>query len=137
LSLISTKIFVTLNGILFIDKPHCTSLLNFTCDVVAGIKTKGTINYRIDIYIGSDNESKKISNLYLEKIKRWASKTFPEGYTLVKGEGYYDGISEDSILLHAFLTYDVVLKDQLEKLKRELKQEAILVIKSPVDFEVV
>ena len=93
--------------------------------------------YRIDIYIGSDNDSRKIHNSYLDKIRQWANTTFPDGYTLVRGEGYYNGASEDSILLYAFLNYDVALKSRLEKLKIELKQESILFVKSAVDFEVV
>ena len=92
--------------------------------------------YRVDIYIGSDNDSRKIHDRYLDKVRKWANATFPDSYTLVRGEGYYNGVSEDSILLYAFLNYDVVLKDRLERLKRELRQESILVVKSPVDFEV-
>ncbi|MCK4482540.1 hypothetical protein KAU55_04900 [Candidatus Bathyarchaeota archaeon] len=101
------------------------------------IRAKGTAKYRVDIYIGSDNDSRKILDSYLDKVKEWANTTFPDGYTLVRGEGYYNGASEDSILLYAFLSYDIALKRQLERLKRELRQESILVVKSPVDFEVV
>jgi hypothetical protein len=93
------------------------------------------VKYRVDIYIGSDNDSRKIHDSYLDKVKEWANRTFPEGYTLFRGEGYYKGVLEDSILLHAFLNYDVALKRRLEKLKRELKQESILLVKSPADFE--
>lgn len=100
-------------------------------------ETKTNAKYRVDIYIGSDNDSRKISDLYLEKVRRWANETFPDGYTIIRGEGYYNGISEDSVLLYAFLNYDIVLKQPLERLKRELRQESILVVKSPVDFEVV
>jgi len=95
------------------------------------------LRYRIDIYIGSDNDSRRINDNYLKKIKKWASETFPDGYTLVRGEGYYNGISEDSILLHAFLNYDLDLTRSLKKLKRELKQEAILLIKSTVNLKVI
>jgi hypothetical protein len=98
---------------------------------------KEKINYRVDIYIGSDNDSRKIHDGYLNKIREWANTTFPDGYTIFKGEGYYNGSSEDSILLHAFLNYDPALNQQLEKLKQELKQQAILVVKSAVDYEVV
>ncbi len=100
-------------------------------------KTKDVSKYRIDIYIGSDNDSRRINDVYLNKIRNWANLTFPEGYTLVKGEGYYNGISEDSILLYAFLSYDIDLKRSLKKLKRELKQDAILLVKSTVNLEVV
>ncbi len=100
-------------------------------------KTKDVSEYRIDIYIGSDNSSRKITDTYLSKIKKWASETFPNGYTLVRGEGYYNGISEDSILLHVFLNYDLDLTGSLKKLKRELKQDAILLVKSTVDLEII
>ena len=93
--------------------------------------------YRVDIHIGSDNDSRKISDLYLDKIRKWANTTFPEGYTIVKGEGYYNGASEDSILLHAFLDYNPALKRQLQKLKKELKQESILFVKSSSNYELV
>jgi len=103
--------------------------------MVEEVRTKP--KYRVDIYIGSDNDSGKISDLYLEKVREWANDIFPDGYTLVRGEGYYNGSSEDSILLHAFLNYDPALKRQLEKLKRELKQESILFVKSRADYELV
>ncbi len=95
------------------------------------------VRYRVDIYIGSDNGTRKINDSYSERVRRWANETFPDGYTVLRGEGCYNGNSEDSILLHAFLNYDPALKQQLEKLKRELKQESILVVKSTVDYQVV
>lgn len=100
-------------------------------------RAKDKAKFRVDIYIGSDNDSRKIHDSYLDKVRQWANTTFPDGYTLVKGEGYYNGISEDSILLHAFLNYDPTLKHQIEKLKRELKQESILFVKSKADFELI
>jgi len=102
-----------------------------------GEPKKAGIKYRIDIYIGSDNHSRRINDDYLNKIRNWANEIFPDGYTLVKGEGYYNGNSEDSILLHAFLNYDLDLARSLEKLKRELKQDAILLVKSTVNLEVI
>ncbi len=98
-----------------------------------GSKTK----YKVDVYIGSDNSSRRITDLYLEKVKRWANETFPDGYTILRGEGYYDGDSEDSVLLYAFLSQDLSLKPQLRRLKQELEQEAILFVKSKVDYKVV
>lgn len=98
---------------------------------------KDKAKYRVDVYIGSDNDSRKINNSYLEKVKRWANDTFPDGYTILRGEGHYNGASEDSILLHAFLNYDPILTHQLERLKRDLRQESILVVKSIADYEVI
>lgn len=105
--------------------------------MIEELRAKNKTKYRVDIYIGSDNDSRKISNLYLEKVKEWANEAFPDGYTLVRGEGYYNGSSEDSVLLHTFLNYDPALKHRLERLKRELKQQAILVVKSTVNYEVI
>jgi len=93
--------------------------------------------YRVDIYIGSDNGSKKICESYLKKVREWADATFLEGYTLLRGEGCYRGIYEDSILINVLFDRDADLRDHLERLKQELNQEAILVDKSTVDFEVV
>jgi len=56
---------------------------------------------------------------------------------LLEAKAIATGALEDSILLHAFLNYEPVLKHQVERLKQELKQESILVVKSPLDYEVV
>ena len=47
-----------------------------------GEPKNASIKYRIDIYIGSDNDSRRISDDYLKKIKKWASETFPEAILL-------------------------------------------------------
>lgn len=73
----------------------------------------------------------------LGKVKQWADQNFPDGYTLVKGEGCYCGVSEDSLLINLLSDYDFPFREQLEGLKSELSQEAILVIKSQVDLEVI
>lgn len=92
--------------------------------------------YRFDIYIGSDNTTRKVSRDYLEKLKKWASKAFPDGYTILKGKGFYNGSSEDSLILTILSPVDLPLKGQLEPLKQELGQEAILLAKSYVELEV-
>ena len=93
--------------------------------------------YRIDIYIGSDNGSKRICDVYLDKVKQWANGNFPDGYTLLRGEGCYRGMSEDSLLINVLSQNELTLKYELERLKRELSQESILMVKSPVEFELV
>ena len=127
------------NGILCVNKPHSLTFPFFSGEHVnEEVSAKEyKAKYRVDIYIGSDNNSRKISDLYLEKVRRWANETFPGGYTIVRGEGYYNGISEDSILLYAFLNCNIALRHRLKRLKRELRQESILLFKSAVDFEVV
>lgn len=73
----------------------------------------------------------------MSKVREWANSTFPDGYTLVRGEGCYRGISEDSILLNVLSDYDVALRERLEKLKLNLKQDSILVVRSAVNVEVI
>lgn len=95
------------------------------------------MTYRLDIYIGSDNRSRRIRPGYVSKVRQRAAQAFPEGYTLLRAHGYYRGVSEDSILLHAFLNDDAPIRDRLEKLRRQLRQESILVAGSVIDIEVV
>jgi hypothetical protein len=92
--------------------------------------------YRIEIYIGSNNNTRGISECYLDEIKNWASKVFPEGYTLIKGKGFYNGISEDSVILSVFSERELKLNHELDCLKQKLKQNSVLVAKYLVDFEV-
>jgi hypothetical protein len=93
--------------------------------------------YKIDIYIGSDNGSRRIHDDYLSKVHKWANRNFPDGYTVLMGQGCYRGNSEDSLLIDVLSEYDVSLRDQLEQLKRELQQESILLVKAVVDFDVI
>ena len=93
--------------------------------------------YRIEIYIGGDNNSRRICKDYLKKVRQWADVIFPEGYTLIRGEGCYNRTHEDSLIINVLSNYDVSVTNQLKKLKRELKQKAILAVKSPVYFEII
>ena len=93
--------------------------------------------YRIDIYIGSDNGSRRIDDGYLGRIRQWADQNFPDGYTLMRGEGCYGGFSEDSVLLNVLADSDFALREQVRELKRDLSQEAILLVKSQVDLEII
>jgi hypothetical protein len=95
------------------------------------------VGYRVDVYIGSDNGTRKISESYLRKVRAWADGVFTDGYTLVRGDGRYNGVSEESILINAVSERDFDQYDRLEKLKRELKQEAILLVKSSVDAKII
>ncbi|MGB9693909.1 MAG: hypothetical protein ACPLYF_03610 [Fervidobacterium sp.] len=92
--------------------------------------------YKIDIYIGSDDNTRRISKDYLKRLRSWASKVFPDGYILLKGSGFYDGSSEDSVIVTVLLHDNLPLKSKIELLKRDLGQDAILLSKSYVDLEV-
>ena len=91
--------------------------------------------YRIDIYIGSDNGSRKIGRDYLDKITHWASRVFPSGYTLTRGRGYYDGAHEESLVLSVLTDYNASLRDYLSELKGELGQKSILLSRYHVNVE--
>ncbi|MEM3572825.1 MAG: hypothetical protein QXJ62_01140 [Nitrososphaeria archaeon] len=93
--------------------------------------------YKVDIYIGSENSTRKIDKKYLEKIRSWANRIFPNGYTILKGKGFYNGISEDSLVISVLLEKDPVLDSEIAHLKKELKQESILLAKYFVELEVV
>lgn len=97
-------------------------------------KARAQVKYRVDVYVGSDNNSRKIDQSYLGMVKKWANETFPDGYTIIKGEGYYNGILEDAILLSAFVNSDIDLDCQLEELKRKLRQELILLVKFKLNY---
>jgi hypothetical protein len=87
--------------------------------------------YRIDVYIGSDNGSRQINETYLGKVRQWANVNFPDGYTLLRGEGYYGGASEESIVVDVLSSGELGLTTQLQQLKQTLSQEAILVANIP------
>jgi hypothetical protein len=93
--------------------------------------------YKLDIYIGSDNGSRKIDREYVDKITEWADRNFPDGYTLVRARGYYNGSQEDSLVLSVLTDYDIDLKEQVGDLKQKLEQKAIAVAKYNVDVEFV
>lgn len=93
--------------------------------------------YRIDIYIGSDNGSRRIDDNYLSKIRNWADGIFPDGCTFVRGQGNYRGTSEDSLLINVLAYDEPSLREQLLQLKHELSQEAILVSKTHIDLEMI
>jgi hypothetical protein len=95
------------------------------------------VPYRFELYIGSDNGSRTIDENYLSKIQQWANDNFPNGYTILRGQGCYLGVSEDTVLIDALLNSDVSFREQLRKLKQQLGQEAILLVKAEVDFEIV
>jgi hypothetical protein len=91
--------------------------------------------YKLDIYIGSDNGSRKIDTEYMDKITEWADRNFPDGYTLLRGHGYYNASQEDSLVLSVLSDYDIDLKEQVAHLKQTLEQKAIAVTKYNVEVQ--
>ncbi len=101
------------------------------------MNNKSKTCYRVDIYIGSDNETGKFYDVYLERVIRWANGAFPAGYTLIRGQGYWRGVSEESLLINALTDCNPNLSDSIAQLKRELCQEAIILTTSRVRLEVI
>lgn len=92
---------------------------------------------KYDIYIGSDNGSRKLSEKYVDLILEWANHVFPDGYTLVKGEGYYNHTKEESLVVSTISQHELELNGEVRALKERLKQDAILVTKYAVEVELV
>ncbi len=95
------------------------------------------VGFRFDVYIGSDNGSRRIRKDYLSKVLEWAASAFPEGYTMLRGRGYYEGVQEDSLVLSFLSDSDVDLRQPVTELKRELGQESILFSRQYVDVTLV
>ncbi|MGQ9469912.1 MAG: hypothetical protein ACUVTD_08890 [Nitrososphaerales archaeon] len=89
--------------------------------------------YRYDIYIGSNNRTRKIGEAYRKKVVRWANSTFPDGYTVFRAKGYYNGFNEDSLLVSVLTEHEIELSNYVSELKRKLRQNEILLAKYEVD----
>lgn len=98
------------------------------------------------IYIGSDNKTNKINKEYMDIIESELNK-YKFGYTIIKSNGVYMGIKEESIIIEIIdfnienqLT-DIPLyehiKDISESLKESLKQFQILITKQCIKYEVI
>jgi len=93
------------------------------------------VTYKLDLYIGSDNGTGRIRRDYLDRVVEWADKNFPNGYTLLKGRGYYEGNQEDSLVLSVLADYDFDVREQVAELKQRLDQNHIIVTKHAVERE--
>ena len=93
------------------------------------------MGYRVDVFVGSDNGSRRIRRDYLDRVINWANSVFPEGYTLTRGRGYYEGTEEDSLILSVLTDKRIDLRENVATLKYELGQKSILVTQYAVDLE--
>ena len=73
----------------------------------------------IILYIGSDNETLKISEEYENKAHAIISKYF-EGYTKEEVAGYWQGQKEETMKITSFV--EQIDKESVKKLCEELKQ---------------
>ena len=93
------------------------------------------MGYRFDVFVGSDNDSRKIRKGYLDRVVSWANSVFPEGYTLTRGRGYFGGTEEDSLILSVLTNHRIDIREKIESLKAELGQRSILVTNYTVELE--
>jgi len=93
------------------------------------------MGYRFDMFVGSDNGSKRIGKDYLNRVVKWANSVFPEGYTLTRGRGFCEGAQEDSLILSVLTNDRLDLREKIASLKNELGQKSILVSNYAVEVE--
>ena len=93
------------------------------------------MGYRFDVFVGSDNGTKRIRRSYLDRVINWANSVFPNGYTLTRGRGYYEGTEEDSLIVSVLTSQRIDLREKVASLKCELRQKSILVTNYAVEVE--
>jgi len=93
------------------------------------------MGYRFDVFVGSDNGTKRIRRNYLDRVINWANSVFPNGYTLTRGRGYYEGTEEDSLIVSVLTSQRIDLREKVASLKCELGQKSILVTNYAVEVE--
>ena len=92
---------------------------------------------KISVYIGSDNKTRCLNQAYISAVLAWANQVFSNGYTLIKGQGYYQGNAEETLILEAITNTETPnLKQSIETLKQTLQQEAILLTRTSVLMDV-
>ena len=82
--------------------------------------------FKIEIYIGSPNSTHRINRAYLNQVKRWSNSFFAAGYTLIRGRGFWNGGSEESLVLTAYTLKTEDLGKELKALAKTLNQKSIL-----------
>ena len=79
------------------------------------------------IYVGSNNETGILELVIIHKVLQSLGIC---GYTLTQGAGYWQGKSENTAIIEILGDYNTGI---IPELKRELKQDSILVITSIVN----
>ena len=90
----------------------------------------------IKAYIGANNKTGRVE---ISKIKKAFNKEI-EGYTLYKAEGYWQGEKEKNAIVELLTEKPeeiLKFKEITKNLKKELKQNAILLIELPVTAELI
>ena len=72
-------------------------------------------------------------SLHLDKVVKWAGSVFRNRYTLLGGQGYFEGTQEDSLVLSAIIDGELELEREVLQLKKELGQKPILVSRQQIE----
>jgi hypothetical protein len=78
------------------------------------------------LYIGSNNETKELEYDKIRKILATAQ----QGYTILEAVGVWNGLEEHTAIVEIYGNYNLAI---IGELKRELKQDSILVTRQYVD----
>lgn len=81
------------------------------------------------IYIGANNDTKELEKDKIVHLMNTMSQT--QGYTIIDTIGYWNDESEPSCIVEIYGSYNLSIVDIL---KKELKQDSIMVVK---DYKVV
>ena len=84
----------------------------------------------VKIYLGSPNDTHVIGKDYAARIEKWA-EVHLQGYTWQRGRGYWNGTSEESVIL-TVLGQDIPIV-ALQELRDSLAQECIMATVSEVN----
>ena len=79
------------------------------------------------LYVGSNNETGKLERKKIEKI---VSGYF-EGFTAYRAMGYWRGQKERTLIVEIETKETDKVKNLITELKKELKQQAIGLVKAP------
>ena len=85
-------------------------------------------------FIGSDNKTHRVSEEHLNRIKKILNSEL-DAFTIYEGKGVWKKTEEDSIIVEVISNEDIKnkIKAIAQRLKKELKQEAIFIVEQEVN----
>lgn len=97
---------------------------------------------KLELYIGAHPEDNDgIGGQHYCHIKHLTANLFPDGFTMTRSEGYWNGGYEDTVVVTVVRQggpiLDELLMEQLGQVAKELEQQEVLVVETPVFTQVV
>ena len=84
---------------------------------------KENVDWRTRLYVGSPNNTHRISVAYAKKIHNWATSVKLQGYTVYRATGYWQGQAEETAVIEVMGFR--ITKRMISALRAVLGQEAI------------